>query len=410
MPIQKITSGIIQDGAVAAADIVSVSNTAISGTITGSQISSNTLSNTVFQTGSVENYMNAAGLGFGMRNRIINGDMRIDQRNAGASVTPTNNQYLVDRFLATLTQASKFTVQQNAGAITPPVGFTKYLGVTSSSAYSILTGDTFAIAQYIEGFNVADLAYGTASAATVTLSFQVRSSLTGTFGGAFVNNAQDRSYPFTYTIFAANTWESKSITIAGDTTGTWATDNSVGLGIRFGLGSGATYTGTAGAWAAGNFLSATGATSVVGTNGATFYITGVQLEKGSTATSFDYRPYGTEFQLCQRYYEKSYDPAVVPGTASTTNGISYQYTGRSLPQGYGIFRTQLRVDKRTIPTVVIYTSNGTAGQFVNTDSGTDIGAVSLVHTSPTGFLPINNTNTTVAAAAVGWHYTASAEL
>jgi len=238
------------------------------------------------------------------RNRIINGAMVFDQRNAGASVTPTNNQYLVDRFYATLTQASKFTVQQNAGSVTPPVGFTKYLGVTSSSAYSVLTGDTFAIIQYIEGFNIADLAYGTANAKTVTLSFQVYSSLTGTFGGALVNGAaQNRSYPFTYTISSANTWTQISVTVVGDTTGTWTTDNSAGLGIRFGLGSGATFTGTAGAWAAGNFLSATGATSVVGTNGATFYITGVQLEAGTTASPFEYRQYGTELSLCQRYFE-----------------------------------------------------------------------------------------------------------
>jgi len=195
-------------------------------------------------------------------------------------------------------------VQQNAGSVTPPVGFTKYLGVTSSSAYSVLTGDTFAIIQYIEGFNIADLAYGTANAKTVTLSFQVYSSLTGTFGGALVNGAaQNRSYPFTYTISSANTWTQISVTVVGDTTGTWTTDNSAGLGIRFGLGSGATFTGTAGAWAAGNFLSATGATSVVGTNGATFYITGVQLEAGTTASPFEYRQYGTELSLCQRYFE-----------------------------------------------------------------------------------------------------------
>jgi hypothetical protein len=272
-------------------------------------------------------FNSASSMGF--KNRIINGAMVIDQRSAGASVTPTNNQYLVDRYYATLTQASKFTVQQNAGSVTPPVGFTKYLGVTSSSAYSVLTGDTFAIAQYIEGFNIADLAYGTASAATVTLSFQVYSSLTGTFGGALVNGAQNRSYPFTYTISTANTWESKSITIVGDTTGTWTTDNSAGLGIRFGLGSGATYTGTAGAWAAGNFLSATGATSVVGTSGATFYITGVQLEKGSTATSFDYRPYGTELQLCRRYFEKSFDI----GTAVAQNSGTYNGTAVAASPG-----------------------------------------------------------------------------
>ena len=243
---------------------------------------------------------------FGFKNRIINGAMVIDQRNAGASVTPTNGQFTVDRWASYLTQASKYSVQQNAGSVTPPAGFSNYLGITSSSAYSVLTGDTFFQYQMIEGFNFADMAWGTASAATVTLSFWVRSSLTGTFGGALTNSAANRSYPFSYTISSANTWEQKTITIAGDTSGTWVgATNGIGAVVRFGLGSGSTFTGTAGAWAASNLVQPTGSVSVVGTNGATFYITGVQLEKGSTATSFDVRPYGTELALCQRYYYRS---------------------------------------------------------------------------------------------------------
>lgn len=238
--------------------------------------------------------------GLAFRNRIINGAMVIDQRNAGASVTP-NNSYTLDRWLGVNSQTGKFTVQQNAASVTPPAGFANYLGCTSTSAYSIAAGDYFNIQQYIEGFNIADLAWGTASAATITVSFWVRSSLTGTFGGALRNDAGNRSYPFTYTISAANTWEQKSITIAGDTSGTWLTTNGRGITLSLGLGVGSTYSGTAGAWAAGNILAPTGAVSVVGTSGATFYITGVQLEKGSTATSFDYRPYGTELGLCQRY-------------------------------------------------------------------------------------------------------------
>jgi hypothetical protein len=238
----------------------------------------------------------------GFKNRIINGDMTIDQRNAGASVTPTDGQYLLDRWLVEVSQTSKLSVQQNAGSVTPPAGFTNYFGATSLSAYSIVASDYFTIEQRIEGFNIADLGWGTANAATVTLSFWVRSSLTGTFGGSLVNSGNSRSYPFTYTISAANTWEQKTITVAGDTSGTWLTTNGIGMIISLSLGMGSTRSGTAGAWAAGNLLSATGATSVVGTNGATFYITGVQLEKGSTATSFDYLPYGTELALCQRYY------------------------------------------------------------------------------------------------------------
>jgi hypothetical protein len=244
-----------------------------------------------------------AATGFGFKNRIINGAMVIDQRNAGAAVTPTASAYTLDRMQAVMTQASKYSVQQNAGSVTPPTGFKNYLGVTSASAYSVVSGDVFAIRQHIEGFNVADLGWGAAGAATVTLSFWVRSSLTGTFGGSLMNSAQDRAYPYSYTISAANTWEQKTVTIAGDTTGTWLTTNGTGVMVNFGLGVGSTFSGTAGAWAASNLWSATGATSVVGTNGATFYITGVQLEKGSTATSFDYRPYSAELALCQRYYQ-----------------------------------------------------------------------------------------------------------
>lgn len=241
---------------------------------------------------------------YGFKNRIINGDMRIDQRNAGASAIPSGaGTFTLDRWLGTLTQAAKYSAQQNAGAVTPPVGFSNYLGVTSLSAYSILTGDYFGLVQSIEGFNVADLNWGSANAPTVTLSFWVRSSLTGTFGGALRNSAGSRSYPFSYTVSSANNWEQKSITILGDTTGTWLTTNGIGLQVWLSLGAGATFSGTAGAWSGSNLTSATGAVSVVGTSGATFYITGVQLEKGTAATSFDYVDYGRQLAQCQRYYE-----------------------------------------------------------------------------------------------------------
>jgi hypothetical protein len=293
-----------------------------------------------------------------LRNRIINGAMVIDQRNAGASVTPTSATFSLDRWNTNLTQSSKFSVQQNAGSVTPPVGFKNYLGVTSLSAYSVLSSDFFALQQPIEGFNFADLDWGTANAQTVTLSFRVRSSLTGTFGGSLVNSAFDRSYPYTYTISAANTWETKSITIAGDTTGTWVgATNGIGCRLYFGLGAGSTYSGTAGAWSANAFTSATGATSVVGTNGATFYITGVQLEKGSTATSFDYRPYGTEFALCQRYYVKFYPGAYGPlgiGVATSTTAVSTII--------------QLPVTFRTKPTGITL-----AGEAFNATSGSPTG-------------------------------------
>ena len=254
----------------------------------------------VFNDGSAQN---TAATGFGFKNRIINGAMMIDQRNAGASVTSSaNGTYFLDRWRNYQTANSKFSVQQSS---TAPTGFTKSMLITSLSAYSIGAGDILAMDCRIEGNNVADLAWGTASASPVTLSFWVRSSLTGTFGGAVSNSAGNRSYPFTYTINSANTFEYKTVTIAGDTTGTWLTDTGIGIELFFSLGTGSTYSGTAGSWAGAQYISATGATSVVGTSGATFYITGVQLEKGSTATSFDYRPYGAELALCQRYYQRN---------------------------------------------------------------------------------------------------------
>ena len=243
---------------------------------------------------------NAVTPSVNMKNRLINSAMTIDQRNAGASVTPSTGTYTLDRWRAYSNNGTAFTVQQSS---TAPVGFVNSMLITSTAATSVGASDYYFLQQRIEGFNTADLNWGTANAKTITISFWVRSSLTGTFGGALGNNANNRAYPFTYTISSANTYEYKTVTIAGDTTGTWATDNNTGISLVFDIGSGANNIGTAGAWTGSNFYGATGDTKVVATNGATFYITGVQLEVGSTATSFDYRPYGTELALCQRYFQ-----------------------------------------------------------------------------------------------------------
>jgi hypothetical protein len=294
----------------------------------------------------------------GFKNRLINGACVIDQRNAGASVTPADGAYTLDRWQYQASQASKFTVQQNAASVTPPTGFSNYLGATVASSVSVGSGDYFGVLQRIEGFNFADMAWGTASAATVTLSFWVRSSLTGTFGGSLRNSAQNRSYPFTYTISAANTWTQISVTIAGDTSGTWVgATNGIGLQVWFALGTGSTYSGTSGAWAGANYLSATGATNVVGTSSATFYITGVQLEKGSTATSFDYRPYGTELALCQRYFEKSFATETAPANGSTSTTLATN-AGATVGLAQNVLNAGptafFKVTKRATPTVQKY--------------------------------------------------------
>jgi hypothetical protein len=277
------------------------------------------------------------------RNRIINGAMVIDQRASGASSTAGNGTYTTcDRWQTQSSASSKYTVQQNAGSVTPPQGFAKYLGATSSSAYSLGSSDYFTIEQAIEGNNFYDLNWGTANAKTVTLSFWVQSSLTGTFGGAMQNYAGNRSYPFSYTISSANTWTQISITISGDTSGTWVGASNAGAAfVYFGLGVGSTYSGTAGSWAGANYISTTGATSVVGTNGATFYITGVQLEVGSSATGFEYRQYGQELALCQRYYWRG-----ISGDNYTHFAVGF-ITGST---GFSVM-TQLPVQMRSTPTL-----------------------------------------------------------
>ena len=320
----------------------------------------------------IDSISNSQGSPFGFKNRIINGAMVIDQRNAGAEVNPAVNiTYYLDRWQATSGAASKFKIGQNAGAVTPPAGFINYLGCTSLSAYTVGASEGFTVRHFIEGLNVADLAWGTASAATVTLSFWVRSSLTGTFGGSLKNSAADRSYPFSYTISAANTWEKKSVTIPGDTTGTWLTTNGIGILVGFAIGAGATLSGTAGAWAATNYVSATGATSVVGTNGATFYITGVQLEKGTQATAFDYRPFGTELALCQRYFETFKN-----SSGATQNlYLGYVIGGQAWVNSPFVYQ----VTKRATPTVT--TSNLAGSNFTFSAANASVNYVSLQFTS-----------------------------
>jgi hypothetical protein len=323
----------------------------------------------VFNDNSTQNTSPFTG-GFGFRNRIINGAMVIDQRNNGAAVTINNaavNQYTLDRFGAyNSTSAAEgiFTVQQDSSVPTGQ-GFRNSLKVTVTTADATLSASQFYIlSQRIEGFNVADLGLGTAAASTMTFSFWTRSSLTGTFGGVLQNGGQNRSYPFSYSISAANTWEQKTITLTGDTGGTWLTTNGTGLELIWGLGVGSTYLGTANAWVGSLLFGATGQVNLMATNGATFYITGVQLEKGSTATSFDYRPYGTELALCQRYYRIIGQGAISVARAITqiVHGSSYQ-------------------DMRSAPTATLLTTSPVFYNFATaantTGSGSTINDSSL---------------------------------
>jgi hypothetical protein len=307
--------------------------------------------------------------GIGFRNRIINGDMRIDQRNAGAAVTPDGSApYSLDRWRTQNTTDGAFTVQQVTDA---PSGFTNSLKATTTTADASLTGTQGArIWQPIEGFNVSDLDFGTANAKTFTLSFWIKSSLTGTFGGAFSGSTE--YYPFTYSISVVDTWEYKTVTVVGSTSGTWNTTNGIGLNVWFGLGSGPDRSGTAGAWTTSTVTTATGVVNPISTLNATWYITGVQLEVGSVATPFERRPYGTELAWCQRYYQKSYAQATVPGTSVTSsfnglvwsNGVCDSGAGQILP-----FTAFLSQPMRAIPTLSYWDAAGNASKFSSFTGG-----------------------------------------
>lgn len=279
-------------------------------------------------------YSLGAGNASSFKNRLINGNMAIDQRNAGASAANTGGGlgYFLDRWGGFNSDASKYTVQQNAGSVTPPANFNYYLGITSSSAFSLGSTSQFQMGQAIEGYNMADFGWGTANAKPITLSFWVRSSLTGAFAVAFRNSGSPsyRSYLSTFTVNSANTWEQKTITVSGDTGGTWNSANGAGMYLTFCLGAGSTFTtSTTGSWIAGNFINVTGVNNLVSVNGATLYITGVQIEVGTVASSFDFRPVGTELILCQRYFEEvnlgavatSYITMGAAWTSSQTEGV-----------------------------------------------------------------------------------------
>ena len=263
------------------------------------------------------NVAQAASSIYSFKNRVINGAMTINQRGTTAT---TNGGFPVDRFSIGNNSGATYTGTQDTNA---PAGFANSLKITITGTATPTGSNQFALYQGLEGYNTYDLLFGTANAKTVTLSFWVNCSLTGTFGGALQNYAQSRSYPFSYTITSANTWQQVVVTIPGDTGGTWVGASNAGsMELCFGLSVGPTYSGPAGAWAGTTYLTVTGATNFTGTSGATFYLTGVQLEVGSQATGFDFRPISTEVALCQRYYIVA--PSIIMiYNASTTSMLGY---------------------------------------------------------------------------------------
>ena len=285
---------------------------------------------------------NGANLGqLGNRNLIINGSMIIDQRNGGASVTPGNGTLTLDRWKAGLAQTSKFSLDQDSES---PAGFTTSMKVTSLTAYTPSSNDHFFIEQEVEGYNAIPLALGSSDAKDISISFWVRSSLTGTFAGSVINSARNKSRVFEYTINTANTWEHKTVSFVGDTTGTWLTTSGKGLSLRFSFGAAGTWLQDAGSWSTGNVTASSGSVNLVATNNATLYITGVQLEVGDTATPFEHRSYGEELLACKRYFQR-----IAGGESGITNSAIMTGVMHNSTFVEGIYK--MEVEMRTEPSL-----------------------------------------------------------
>ena len=275
------------------------------------------------------------------KNKIINGDMRVDQRDGTATINATGVTYNVDRWLGRgESSEGVFTLAQDT---TSPANFTNSLKATVTTAdSSIASGSSYRIQQMVEGYNMEDLNWGTSDAQSVTLSFWVRSSVTGTFGGSVANGDFNRFNVFSYTISSADTWEYKTVTITGDTSGTWPTDNSLSLRLNFSLGAGSTLLAAVGSWGASTKEGVTGQTNVIATNSATFYVTGVQLEANTTATPFEHLQYGQQLALCQRYYYKW-------NTTSSNNWVAWAMAANTTNMyGHVPFPTTMRNNPSSI--------------------------------------------------------------
>lgn len=336
--------------------------------------------------------------GFGFRNRLINGDMRIDQANAGAALTHSggSNMYGPDQWAFNASGTPQFSVQQVTDA---PAGFISSIKALVTTSGTPAATDFAYVIQYIEGQNIQDFQMGLATAKTFTVSFWVKSSITGTYSVVITNGAPDRAYVATYSIVAANTWEYKTVTIPGDITGTWLKDSGRGLSLYFDLGSGTNQNVTAGAWGSTGRRTS-GSVQWVANAAATWNLTGVQLEIGSAATPFEVRDYATELGRCLPYYEQNTPNAW--GTANDSNGF-IPLNRSSIPNGVVFAKINFRVRKRIAPTITIapYTTPSNTGRISDSAIGADLaaGSASTNYTSVLGFVVYNGSGGSVANSA-----------
>jgi hypothetical protein len=348
------------------------------------------------------------------RNRIINGAMVIDQRNAGASYAQsTTVLYGLDRWKTDIDAGTgRWSVQQVSDA---PTGFTNSLKVTITTQESQPASALHQIYQPIEGYNISDFGFGTANASPITVSFWVKTSVTGIY--SLNVSSADYVYTTSYTVNSADTWEYKTITIPGATAGTWDITNEAGLYLEFTIGGGTDEIVTANTWRADTATGiVAGSVYLPATSGATWQVTGVQLEEGTAASPFENRLYGTELALCQRYFEKSFDTNVAPSNGpgatslSTGNGVTSTVCGNNSLAGGPV---RFAVPKRTAPTITSYGNNSGYWGYVSSSSSStttwSANTVLYTHIGVSSFSVIQNVTNNVYYTIYG-HWVASAEL
>jgi len=349
----------------------------------------------------------------GVRNLIINGDMRINQRgNYSTTVNGTGVFYSVDRWLGRgKASAGVFNILANSSLGEQPDRFTNHVVLDVTTASTPTSNDSYSFQQFIEGYNISKLNWGTSAAKSITLSFWAKSTLTGTFGGSVANGDYNRFNPFSYTISAANTWEYKTVTITGDTSGSWSTTNGNSMRVIFSIGAGSGRLGTAGTWTSSVLEGVTGQTNHIATNGSNLRITGVQIEEGTSATPFEHLQFGQQLALCQRYYEKSYDINTAPAT-NATKGL--ELVAGTIDGNQNFYQTvRFAVPKRANPSINFYKSDGTANTWRYDRSGASnqSGTPSVGDNGDSSFyMRIPSTGATWVVATMSGQWTANAEL
>ena len=376
-----------------------------------SQNITNVLNPSGAQDAATKSYVDSAltSLSAFNKNKIINGDMRIDQRAEGTATTTGNPVFPVDRWGTYKANSAVLTAQRVTSSV--PTGFTHALKFTVTTAdAAVAAGDYEGFRQYIEGVHCDDLDFGKSTAKPVTISFWVRASKIGTYSGSLMNAAANRSRTFEYTISVADTWEFKNITIPGDTSGTWLTDTSIGLRLFLSFMAGSTFQQATGSWGtSGNAVATSNQVNLLDTVSATYYITGVKVETGSSATPFERMNFSDQLIQCERYYQKTYGAGVAPGTntfagARSCIGSSTAATGTFI--GGGEFRTEMRAP----PTVAIFSGAGTSGKLSTSQFDTDVGSGgAAINIGSKGFRYIG-----IVGASAGWvhtyHWAADAEM